>query len=138
MTLQSSNIVVLCFQQHMKQDFARKFPLANIHFINAIILHIYNIHNILSYLSDLEIFQSFCSTEKTICFNRGQLGADIFKRKIKKISYERRNLNRLIPYSNENISCNGTIYNVDQLCKKELGLIPILCYIDEIGTTIDM
>ena len=85
-----------------------------------------------------KIFQSYYSTEKTLCFNRGHLGSDLFKRKIKEVSNKRRNLNRLISYSNENIVCNGTTYNVDELCKITADLIPKLCYIDKIGVTIDL
>ena len=85
-----------------------------------------------------KIFQSYYSTEKTLCFNRGHIGSDLFKRKIKEVSNKRRNLNRLISYSNENIVCNGTSYNVDELCKITEDLIPKLCYIDKIGVTVDL
>ena len=86
-------------------------------------------------------------SEKITCLNRGRLADQLFKRKIKTQSKLRRNLNRMVTYKGGKIHCGNKIYDETELCVHNLDTdgngernasqyLP--CFIEEIGTTIDM
>ena len=58
------------------------------------------------------------------CLNRGDIGHELFKKKIgQNHGYTRRNLNRLIHSNDTHIFCNQnqTIYRFDELCERAPG-----------------
>ena len=60
------------------------------------------------------------STENLKCLNRGDIGQELFKKKISHKN-KRRNLNDLIQSNSTHIFCNKnrTVYEIDQLCERK-------------------
>ena len=55
------------------------------------------------------------------CLNRGDIGPELFKKKISENNgIKRRNLNRLITTNSTHVLCNQTTYSFDQLCGRTL------------------
>ena len=76
------------------------------------------------------------------CLNRGDIGPELFKKKIRQnYGIKRRNLRRLIPSNETHVLCNRnqTAYEIDQLCSRtlEVGNFKRPCLIDT-GETIEL
>ena len=80
--------------------------------------------------------------------NRGRIADKIFKRKIEPTqTSNRRNLNRLLTFTDENASlkskfaqihCQKESYLVTELCQQTNTLMNQVCSIEELGIKIDL